>query len=146
MPNCAISTDMMTGFCGETGEDHADTVSIMKEVDYEFAYMFKYSERPKTLADRKFEDDVPEEVKQKRLEEIIEIQHESSHKRNKASLGKTFEVLVEGVSKKSDKELYGRNSQNAVVVFERGDIKPGTFVNVKVTDCTSATLLGEAVE
>jgi tRNA-2-methylthio-N6-dimethylallyladenosine synthase len=145
MPNAAISTDIITGFCGETDEQHADTVSLMKEVEYEFAYMFKYSERPKTLAERKYEDDVPEEVKQKRLEEVIAIQHESSHKRNRASVGKTFKVLVEGISKKSDKMLYGRNSQNAVIVFDRGDIQPKTYVDVRVTDCTSATLIGEVV-
>lgn len=145
MPDCAISTDIITGFCGETDENHRDTVSLMKEVEYEFAYMFKYSERPKTLADRKYEDDVPEEVKQARLEEIIEIQNASSLKRNKVSVGQTFEVLVEGVSKKSDKELFGRNSQNAVVVFERGEVEVGQYATVKVTDCTSATLKGELV-
>ncbi|HKL03454.1 MAG TPA: tRNA (N6-isopentenyl adenosine(37)-C2)-methylthiotransferase MiaB [Cryomorphaceae bacterium] len=145
MPDCAISTDIITGFCGETDADHQDTVSLMKEVEYEFAYMFKYSERPKTLADRKYEDDVPENVKQERLAEIIEIQNASSLKRNKASVGGTFEVLVEGVSKKSDKEFFGRNSQNAVVVFERGDAEIGKYATVKVTDCTSATLKGELI-
>jgi tRNA-2-methylthio-N6-dimethylallyladenosine synthase len=145
MPNAAISTDIITGFCGETDEQHEDTLSLMRAVEYEFAYMFKYSERPKTLAERKYEDDVPEAVKQKRLEEIIQIQSASSLKRNKASVGKTFKVLVEGVSKKSDKKLFGRNSQNAVIVFDRGDIEPKTYVNVKVTDCTSATLIGEVV-
>ncbi len=145
MPDCAISTDIITGFCGETEEEHQDTLSLMKDVAYEFAYMFKYSERPKTLAERKYQDDVPEEVKQRRLEEVIEIQNANGLMRNKASVGKTFEVLVEGVSKKSENELFGRNSQNAVVVFERGDVQPGTYVNVKVTDCTSATLKGELV-
>ncbi len=145
MPDCAISTDIITGFCGETEEEHQDTLSLMEDVAYEFAYMFKYSERPKTLAERKYEDDVPEEVKQRRLEEVIEIQNANGLMRNKASVGKTFEVLVEGVSKKSENELFGRNSQNAVVVFERGDVKPGTYVDVKVTDCTSATLKGELV-
>jgi len=146
MPKAAISTDIITGFCEETDEQHEDTLSLMKEVEYEFAYMFKYSERPKTLAERKYEDNVPEEVKQKRLEEIIQIQSASSLKRNKASLGKTFKVLVEGVSKKSDEKLFGRNSQNAVIVFDRGDIEPKTYVDVKVTDCTSATLIGEVVK
>lgn len=145
MPDCAISTDIITGFCGETDENHQDTVSLMKEVEYEFAYMFKYSERPKTLADRKYEDDVPEDVKQARLAEIIDIQSASSLKRNKASVGQTFEVLVEGVSKKSDREFFGRNSQNAVVVFERGHAEIGKYATVKVTDCTSATLKGELV-
>lgn len=145
MPAAAISTDIIAGFCGESEEEHADTISLMKEVEYEFAYMFKYSERPKTLAERKFEDDVPEEVKQKRLKEIIALQNEHSLKRNQACIGKTFKVLVEGVSKKSDLELFGRNSQNAVIVFKRGNIKPGTYIDVKITDCTSATLLGEVV-
>ncbi|MEM9051595.1 MAG: radical SAM protein, partial [Bacteroidota bacterium] len=146
MPKAAISTDIITGFCGETDGQHAETVSLMKEVEYEFAYMFKYSERPKTLAERKYEDDVPEEVKQKRLEEIIAIQTASGLKRNKASVGKTFKVLVEGVSKRSDQRLFGRNSQNAVIVFDRGDIEPKTYVDVKVVDCTSATLFGEVVK
>ncbi len=146
MPDCAISTDIIAGFCGETDAEHAETVSLMKETEYEFAYMFKYSERPKTLAERKFTDDVPEEVKQARLEEIIAVQNESSLKRNRASVGKTFEVLAEGVSKKSDDKLFGRNSQNAVMVFDRGDIIPGTYVRVKATDCTSATLMGEVVK
>ncbi|MCA1751623.1 MAG: tRNA (N6-isopentenyl adenosine(37)-C2)-methylthiotransferase MiaB [Cryomorphaceae bacterium] len=146
MPDCAISTDIIAGFCGETDAEHADTVSIMKEVEYEFAYMFKYSERPKTLAERKFTDDVPEAVKQSRLEEIIKVQSANSLKRNKASVGQTFEVLVEGVSKKSDGKLFGRNTQNAVMVFDRGDIEVGTYVNVKAVDCTSATLIGEVVQ
>ncbi|MCZ4408022.1 tRNA (N6-isopentenyl adenosine(37)-C2)-methylthiotransferase MiaB [Cryomorphaceae bacterium 1068] len=145
MPMAAISTDIITGFCGETDEEHADTLSIIKEVMYEYAYTFKYSERPKTLAERKYEDDVPEEVKQKRLEEIITIQRAGSTVRNKASVGKTFKVLVEGVSKKSDQMLYGRNSQNAVIVFDRGEIELKTYVDVRVTDYTSATLIGEVV-
>jgi len=145
IPSAAISTDIITGFCGETDEEHADTLSVMKEVLYEYAYTYKYSERPKTLAERKFEDDVPEEVKQKRLEEIIAIQRAGSSVRNKASVGKTFKVLVEGVSKKSDQMLYGRNSQNAVIVFDKGDIELKTYVDVRVTDYTSATLIGEVV-
>ncbi|NEN23003.1 tRNA (N6-isopentenyl adenosine(37)-C2)-methylthiotransferase MiaB [Cryomorpha ignava] len=145
MPECAISTDTISGFCGETDQDHQDTISIMKEVDYEYAYMFKYSERPKTLAERKFEDDVPEEVKQARLEEVVAVQRASSLKRNLVSVGQIFEVLVEGFSKKSDEHLFGRNSQNAVVIFDKGDFKPGMYVNVKVTDCTSATLMGDVV-
>lgn len=145
MPDCAVSTDIIAGFCEETDEEHADTVSLMKEVAYEFAYMFKYSERPKTLAERKFEDNVPEKVKQSRLEEIIEVQNASSLERNKASVGKTFEVLVEGVSKKSEDKLFGRNSQNAVLVFDRGDLTPGNYVYVQAVDCTSATLMGKVV-
>lgn len=146
MPDCAISTDLITGFCGETAEEHADTISLMKEIDYEYAYTFKYSERPKTLAERKYADDIPEEVKQARLEEIVEVQRASSLMRNEACIGKTYEVLIEGVSKKSDHELYGRTTQNAVVVFEKGDYKPGMYINVKITDCTSATLMGEVVK
>jgi tRNA-2-methylthio-N6-dimethylallyladenosine synthase len=145
MPTAAISTDIIAGFCNETDEEHAETLSIMKKVVYEFAYMYKYSERPKTLAERKFEDDVPEAVKQKRLEEIIAIQHENSFARNKVSVGKTFKVLVEGFSKKSDQMLFGRNSQNAVIVFDRGDIQPKTYVDVRINECTSATLIGEVV-
>ena len=145
MPDCAISTDMITGFCGETDQDHADTVSLMKDVDYEYAFTFKYSERPKTLAERKFEDDVTEEVKQTRLEEIVAVQRASSLKRNQACLGKTFEVLVEGESKKSEEELFGRTSQNAVIIFAKENYKPGMYLNVKVMDCNSATLMGEVV-
>jgi tRNA-2-methylthio-N6-dimethylallyladenosine synthase len=145
MPTASISTDIITGFCGETDEEHADTLSVMKEVQYEYAYTYKYSERPKTLAERKFEDNVPEAVKQKRLEEIIKIQRAGSTLRNKASVGKTFKVLVEGVSKKSDDMLFGRNSQNAVIVFDRGEIELKTYVDVRVTDYTSATLIGEVV-
>jgi tRNA-2-methylthio-N6-dimethylallyladenosine synthase len=145
MPDCAISTDIITGFCGETDAQHADTASLMREVAYEFAYMFKYSERPKTLAERNYDDDVPENVKQARLEEIIAIQSASSLRRNKEALGKTFDVLIEGRSKKNQNELYGRTSQNAVVIFPKGELKPGEYVNVKITDCTSATLIGEVV-
>ncbi len=145
MPDAAISTDIIAGFCGETDQDQNDTLAMMREVEYEYAYMFKYSERPKTLAERKFEDDVPEEVKQKRLEEIIEIQTANSLRRNQACLGKTYEVLIEGVSKKSDKQLFGRTSQNAVVIFDREDYKPGMYVNTKIYDCNSATLMGTVV-
>ncbi len=146
MPDCAISTDIITGFCEETDAEHAETLSLMKEVKYEFAYMFKYSERPKTLAERKYTDDVPEALKQSRLEEVIEIQHVNSHERNNACVGGTFEVLVEGNSKKSPDQLFGRSSQNAVVVFPKGDIALGTYVTLKIIDCTSATLIGEVID
>ncbi len=146
IPDCGISTDIITGFCTETEEQHRDTISLMKEVEYHFAYMFCYSERPKTLAARKMEDDVPDAVKKERLQEVIALQQKHSHKHNKAALGKTFWVLIEGTSKKSDKNLFGRNTQNTVVVFPREDHEPGEYVRVKVTDCTSATLLGEVVE
>ncbi len=145
MPNCAISTDIIVGFCGETEDEHKDTLGLMSDVAYDFAYMFKYSERPKTLAERKMKDDVPEEVKQRRLEEIIATQMNNSLKSNQKAVGKVFEVLVEGKSKKSDQMLCGRNSQNAMVVFPAGNLQKGTYVKVKITDCTAATLIGEVV-
>lgn len=145
VPDCAISTDIITGFCGETDEEHAATVSLMKEVNYDFAYMFKYSERPKTLAERRFEDDVPDEVKGKRLNEIIDIQQESSHYWNKLQIGKTQRVLVEGKSKRSDDEMCGRNGRNTMVIFQKGNFDKGQYVMVKITDCTTATLRGEVV-
>src|SRR5690606_10401726 len=145
MPNCAISTDIITGFCTETDEDHQDTLSLMDYVQYEYAYMFKYSERPKTLAERKYEDDVPEEAKQKRLLEVIEKQQAHSLMRNEQAVGKVYEVLIEGTSKRSDDQLFGRNSQNAVIIFPKGDLKKGQYVNVRVVSCTAATLLGEVV-
>lgn len=145
VPDCAISTDIITGFCGETDEEHAATVSLMKEVNYDFAYMFKYSERPKTLAERRFEDDVPDEVKGKRLNEIIDIQQESSHYWNKLQIGKTQRVLVEGKSKRSDDEMCGRNGRNTMVIFPKGNFDKGQYVMVKITDCTTATLRGEVV-
>ena len=146
IPDCAISSDFITGFCGETEQDHQQTLSLMDWVGFEFAYMFKYSERPNTCAARKLPDDVPEEIKSRRLDEIIELQHKLSHISNKKDLGKTFEVLIEGVSKKSDDRLFGRNSQNKVVVFNKKDNQIGDYVMVKVNDCTSATLHGEIVE
>jgi tRNA-2-methylthio-N6-dimethylallyladenosine synthase len=146
IPDCAISTDIITGFCGETEEEHQDTLSLMKEVQYEYAFMFAYSERPKTLAERKFEDDIPLDIKKRRLTEVIEIQQESSHQHNKNSVGKVYRVLVEGVSKRSEEHMFGRNSQNTVFVFPKKDTKPGDYVNVKGNDCTAATLLGEIVD
>ena len=135
---------MITGFCTETEDDHRESLSLMAEVGYDFAYMFKYSERPGTLAGRKYNDDVPEEVKTRRLNEIISLQNRMSEESKKQDLGKTYEVLVEGVSKKSDKELSGRTSQNKVVVFPRENFKAGDYVMVEILDCTSATLLGKA--
>ncbi len=143
---CGISSDMITGFCSETEEEHQDTLSIMKEVKYDFSYMFFYSERPGTLAAKKYSDDIPLEVKKRRLAEIIALQSELSLERNKKDLGKIHKVLVEGLSKKSDKELFGRNSANKVVVFPKENYKTGQYVNVMVNDCSSATLLGKAVE
>lgn len=145
MPDCGISTDVITGFCGETEEQHQDTISLMKEVKYDFAYMFMYSERPKTLAERKYKDDIPEDVKKRRLQEVVSIQMEHSAYHTNKAVGKTFRVLVEGVSKKNKEELFGRNSQNTVVVFPAGNHKKGDYVNVKVTRCTSTTLIGEVV-
>lgn len=146
VPDCAISTDIITGFCGETDAEHQGTVDLMKDVDYEFAYMFKYSERPKTLAERRFEDDVPEEVKSKRLTEIIDLQLESSLKAHKAQIGKIKKVLIEGYSKRSDDFMCGRDGRNSMVVFPKGDFKKGEYVMVKINDCTSATLMGDVVE
>ena len=144
LPEASITTDIIAGFCGETEEDHRQTLELMKWVGYDYAYMFKYSERSGTVAAKRFPDDVPDDVKGRRLNEIIALQQELSHASNKKDVGKTFEVLVEGVSKRSEKQVFGRNSQNKVVVFDRQDFKAGDYVMVKVTECTSATLLGEA--
>lgn len=144
--DCFISTDIISGFCGETDEEHEATISIMKEVEYEFAYMFKYSERPKTLAERRFEDDVPEDVKSKRLTEIIDLQMSHSLKAHEKQVGKTVKVLVEGPSKRNPEEYCGRNGQNSMVIFPKGDLKKGQYIMVKITECTSATLKGDVVE
>ncbi len=143
LPDCAISTDIIAGFCDETDEDHQQTMDLMKTVGFDFAYMFKYSERPGTIAAKRFEDNVPEEVKKERLSEIIELQSSLSHNSNKKDVGKTFEILVEGTSKRSDEFLYGRNSQNKVVIFKADRSLIGQLVNVKVNNYTQATLLGE---
>ncbi len=145
MPDCAITTDLIAGFSGETEEDHQQTLSLMREVGYEFAYMFKYSERPGTFAQRHMGDDIPEELKTRRLSEIIELQNELSAESNRRDVGKEFEILVEGVSKRSDKQLFGRTSQNKVVVFDRADFKAGDYVRVRVTAASSATLQGEVI-
>lgn len=145
IPDCSISQDMITGFPTETEEDHQDTLSLMDYVEYDFGYMFAYSERPGTLAARKMEDDVPEEVKKRRLQEIVDLQQILSEKRTKRFLGQTVEVLIEKESKKSAQHWSGRNSENVVTVFPKGDYKVGDFVMVKISDCTTATLIGEAV-
>ncbi len=145
IPDCAISQDMITGFPTETEEDHQDTLSLMEYVKYDFGFMFAYSERPGTLAERKMEDDVPEVTKKRRLTEIIELQQKHSHYRTQQHVGKIEEILIEGTSKKSDAHWMGRNSQNTVAVFPKEHYKVGDFVNVKINDCTSATLIGEAV-
>ncbi len=147
VPECAVSTDIIAGFCGETQDDHLQTLSLMREVGFDFAYMFKYSERPGTLAAKKLEDDVPEEVKSQRLQEVIDLQNELSLKSNQADVGKVFEVLVERTSKKSEKRVTGRNSQNKVVVFDNNTgLKPGDYAMVRITGCSSATLQGERTE
>ena len=146
IPDCAISTDIISGFCAETDKEHEDTLSLMDIVAFDFAYMFKYSERPKTLAERKFEDDVPEDVKSKRLTEIIEKQLGYSLASNKERIGKMEKVLIEGISKRSEEHMSGRTGRNSMVVFPKGNFKKGDYINVKILDCTSATLLGEAVE
>ena len=145
LPGSGISTDIITGFCGETETEHAETISLMNEVRFDFAYMFAYSDRPGTLANKKYKDDVAEEVKKKRLQEVIALQQKHSAERTKAGLGKVHRVLVEGVSKKSADRLYGRNSQNSVVVFPKGNHKKGEYVNVLAEDCTLATLIGNVV-
>lgn len=145
VPDVGMSTDVIAGFCDETEEQHQDTLSLMQIVKYDFAYMFKYSERPKTLAERKFEDNVPEEVKTRRLKEIINLQMQHSLESNQKAVGKTYKVLVEGTSKKSDAQLYGRNSQNVVIVFPKENYKKGEYVNVLVEKCTAATLIGKAI-
>ena len=146
VPDCAISTDIITGFCGETEEEHQDTMSLMDYVVYDYAYMFKYSERPKTLAERRFEDDVPDNVKGRRLTEVVDKQQEHSLMRNKEQIGRIDKVLVEGYSKRSKEHMCGRNGRNSMIVFPKGDFEKGQYVMVRIDDCTSATLLGEVVE
>ena len=145
IPDCAISTDIITGFCGETEQEHQETLSLMDIVQYDFAYMFKYSERPKTLAERRFADDVPEEVKGRRLNEIIEKQLAHSLASNQRLVGTTQKVLIEGKSKRSEEHLCGRTGSNVMVVFPKANQEKGAYVNVRITDCTSATLIGEIV-
>lgn len=145
IPDCGISHDIITGFPTETEEDHKDTLSLMEYVKYDFGFMFAYSERPGTMAERKFEDDVPEGIKKRRLTEIVNLQQQHSRYNTEKFLGKTVEVLIEKQSKKSDAHWSGRNSQNTVVVFPKENYQVGDFVNVKINDCTSATLIGEPV-
>ncbi|MBT8308488.1 MAG: tRNA (N6-isopentenyl adenosine(37)-C2)-methylthiotransferase MiaB [Maribacter sp.] len=144
IPDCAFSHDMISGFPTETEKDHRDTLAVLDYVKYDYGYMFSYSERPGTMAARKMEDDVPEKTKQRRLSEIIALQREHCMYRTQQHLGKVEEILIEGTSKKDDRMWMGRNSQNIVAVFPKEDYKLGDFVNVKMNDCTSATLIGEA--
>lgn len=146
MPDCAITTDLIAGFSGETEEEHRDTLSLMRQVGYDFAYMFKYSERPGTFASKHLPDDVADEVKSRRLQEIIALQNELGLESYRRDVGKVFEVLVEGESRRNKEQLCGRTSQNKMVVFDRGDHKAGDYVQVRVTACTSATLIGEEIK
>jgi tRNA-2-methylthio-N6-dimethylallyladenosine synthase len=152
MPDCAISTDIIAGYCGETDADHAETLSLMAEVGYDMAFMFKYSERPKTLAARKYADDVPDAVKGRRLQEIIDLQKQLSAARMAGYVGQVHEVLIEGVSKRSSEHMYGRNTQNAVVIVPRtsehlpGTTTAGRFIRARITSATSGSLQGEVLE
>lgn len=146
IPECAISTDVITGFCSETDEEHDETISMMEYVKYDYAYMFMYSERPGTLAAKRYPDDIAEEVKKARLNQIVDLQRLHSHERLIEQVGKVHRVLIEGYSKKSDKDYCGRNDQNAMLVFPVDEnYKPGEYANVYVESCTSATLLGKIV-
>ena len=145
MPDCAITTDLIAGFSGETEEEHAATLSLMREVGYSWAFMFKYSERPGTFAQRNLPDDVPDEVKSRRLQEIIALQNDLSLESNRCDVGREFKVLVESESKRNSGQLSGRTSQNKVVVFDSGTHRVGDYVRVRITGCTPATLFGEEV-
>ena len=145
MPDCSITTDVIAGFCTETEEEHQMTLEMFRKVRYDYAYMFKFSMRPNTYAEKHLQDDVPDAEKTRRLEEIIALQGQLALENNRKEIGKTFEVLVEGESHRSKEQLFGRNSQNKVIVFDRKDVEPGQYVKVKVTDCTAATLKGELV-
>ncbi len=146
IPDCGISTDVITGFCSETDEEHKETLSLMEWAQYDFSYMFAYSERPGTAASKKFKDDISEEIKSKRLSEIVALQQKLSAERTKKGLNKVHRVLIEGTSKKSNDMLMGRNTQNSVVVFPKENFKPGQYVNVLAEKCTVATLIGKVVE
>jgi len=148
LPECGISSDVITGFCTETEDDHKETISMLQYAQYDMSYMFFYSERPGTLAHRRYTDDIPEDIKKRRLQEIVDVQSKLSHQSNLRDIGKTFKVLIEGDSKKSKTAWMGRTSQNKVIVFEKMhyDLKPGEYVLVYVNGCTQATLLGELVK
>jgi tRNA-2-methylthio-N6-dimethylallyladenosine synthase len=145
MPDCSITTDVIAGFCGETEEDHQATLDLFRRVRYDYAYMFKYSEREGTYAQRHMPDDIADAEKTRRLNEIIALQGEIALENNRQEVGREYEVLVEGESHRSKERLFGRNSQNKVVVFDRADAQPGTYRRVRVDDCTAATLLGRLV-
>jgi tRNA-2-methylthio-N6-dimethylallyladenosine synthase len=147
LPDCGISTDMITGFCTETEEDHQESMTLMQYCHFDLAYMYFYSERPGTLAARRFVDDVPLEVKKRRLQEMVALHRIHSLESMQADVGKTCKVLIEGNSKKNAEEFYGRNDQNKVVVFPKNEgIKPGDYAWVKIDSCTAGTLIGKAIE
>ena len=146
VPDCGLSTDIIAGYCGETEEDHQETLSLMRYCSYDAAFMFKYSERPGTFASRHFKNDIEESEKVRRLNEIIALQQECSANNNKKCIGETYEVLIEGISKRSKEQFYGRTEQNRTAVFDRKGYKIGDFVKVKIYDSTAATLLGEIVD
>jgi tRNA-2-methylthio-N6-dimethylallyladenosine synthase len=145
LPGCGISSDVIAGFCSETEEDHADTLRMMEFAAYDMSYMFFYSERPGTLAARRYADDIPLEVKKRRLDDIVQIQNRLSLESNQKDIGKTFNVLIEGDSKRSEQDWMGRNTQNKVIVFPKQDkkLRKGDYVDVRVSDCTKATLIGQ---
>jgi tRNA-2-methylthio-N6-dimethylallyladenosine synthase len=147
MPDCGLSSDVIAGFCTETEEDHQHTLGVMEYSKYDMSYMFFYSERPGTLAQRRYADDIPEEIKKRRLQEIVLVQNRLSLESNKKDIGKTFKVLIEGDSKKSNADWMGRSTQNKVIVFakENYDLEKGDYINVTVKDCTQATLLGKII-
>ncbi len=146
VPDCGLSTDIFVGYCSETEENHQQSLSLMRECGYDSAFMFKYSERPGTYASRHLPDDVDEKEKVRRLEELIAVQNELSAASNERCVGKEYEVLIEGVSKRSREQLFGRTEQNKVVVFDRGNHRPGQYVRVRITSSSSATLKGECIE
>ena len=145
IPNCGLSTDIFAGYCSETEEDHQLSLSLMRECGYDSSFMFKYSERPGTYASRHLPDDVPEDIKIRRLNELIALQNELSAESNQRCIGQEYEILVEGVSKRSKDQLFGRTEQNKVVVFDRGTHRPGEYVRVRITESSSATLKGEEI-
>lgn len=146
LPDCSITTDVIAGFCTETEEDHQATLEMFRKVRYDYAFMFKFSLRPNTYAEKHLQDDIPEAEKTRRLEEIIALQGEIALENNKQEIGRRYEVLVEGESHRSKEQLFGRNSQNKVIVFDRENVQPGEYVTVEVNDCTAATLKGKIVD
>jgi tRNA-2-methylthio-N6-dimethylallyladenosine synthase len=146
IPDCSIGTDIFCGFCDETEEDHQDTLDLMRRVKFDQAFMFKYSERPGTIAAKRMLDNVPEEIKLRRLNDIISLQNEITNKSNQEEIGRVYEVLVEGFSKRSNEQLFGRTSQNKVVIFPREGRRIGEFIKVRILSASSATLIGEVVE